>query len=167
MDPRMPDEMNEHQSIMEMLPEEMPEVDVPRNPMCNETMGIREYTCAECGRVFIAYSEHKYRRDGKPGVRMYCSHRCFRVIEKQEEEAYRQRMLGAWVPGDNRKTKSKRNRVKECEKKLAEAEAKKTEPGWAEMTYGRRRQALKRIAYWQAQLLIAEQELEEEQEHDD
>lgn len=162
----MPDYMGfGRRQITDMLPEEIAEaeMDAMRKYVQKETMGLREYTCAECGRAFAAYSEHRYKRTGKgKAQRMYCSYTCFRTEEKRDEEAYRARRLNAWA-GKAEKTPEERakERVKYCKAKLKKAKEKKTGEGWATATYKQKKQILMRIASWEAKLLVAELELEE------
>lgn len=158
-------------SFMEMLPDVITdgEMDAMKRHMQSEALGLREHKCAECGRVFICHAEHRYKVAKKGEmVRMYCSYRCYRKYEKQEEEAYRKRVLGTWVEKKPKTPVERaRERVRQCEAKLKKAEAEKLKPGWDELTYKQKRYQLRRAAYWQARLVLAETELEEAQKHDD
>ena len=156
-----------HRSIADMLPGELMPEDLAaiRRHVQKEAVGIRECTCAECGKNFVAYSEHKYRRNptSKHGVRMYCSYTCYRVEERRKEEEYR-------VRAEKRATQAHENRLyrlKKCKKMLEQAQARKAAPGWEKKPYRERQPTMRAIAHWQAQLLIIEQEIEEAQTHDD
>ena len=159
--------VTKHRSNTDMLPGELLAEDLAaiRRHVQKEAVGIRECTCAECGKNFVAYSKHKYRRNptSKHGVLMYCSYTCYRVEARKEEEAFR-------IKAQKRATQAqegKLRRVKECEKKLKQAIARKNAPGWDKKLYREKQPTLRAIDYWQAKLLIAEQELEEEKKHAD
>lgn len=159
-------------SLMDLLPEEIAqsEMDAMRRHVQREALGMREYTCAECGEVFVAYKEHKYRIDKKGKILMFCSHRCMRPTEKAEEEKYRRQVLGAWVVGDNRaKTPLEiaRGNVNRCRTGLRKAEEKARNADWSALNTSQRYRLKQRIAKWSAQLLLAEMELEEVKKHDD
>lgn len=161
------DAVTKHRSITDMLPGEMPVEDLAaiRRHVQREACGIRECTCAECGKNFVAYAEHKYRRspNSKHGVRLYCSYTCYRVEERRMEADFREKAEKRATPA----TEERLYRLRHCRKKLAEAEKRKKKPGWEKRPYRERQPTLRAIAYWQAQLLIIEQEIEEEQKHDD
>lgn len=161
----MPENMGfQRKGLMDLLPEEIVEADrtAIKRYMQNETMGLVDCVCADCGKKFVAHREHRYRYEEKGRVLMYCSHRCFRKQEQKKEEAYRRRMMGAWV---ERKPKSRveiaRTRVESCEKRLNEALAKRNGPAWANMNSKQRSSIKQRLVHWQAELVLASTELEE------
>lgn len=130
-----------------------------------EAMGMHEYTCAECGKRFTAYSEHRYKRCAKKDdtkIRWYCSYTCYRKIEKAKEDAFRQKMLDAWVPGDNRKRtplEMAKEHVRKSKEGLQKAQRKKDEK-WGELTPAQKTKLNRRIVDWMTRLVLAEEELE-------
>lgn len=130
-----------------------------------EAMGMHEYDCAECGKRFTAYSEHRYKRcavKNDTKIRMYCSYTCYRKIEKAKEEAFKKKMLEAWVPGDNRKKtplEMAKDRLRKSKEGLTKAQKKKDEE-WHTLSPGQRVKLNRRIVDWMTRLVLAEEELE-------
>ena len=130
-----------------------------------EAMGMHEYDCAECGKRFTAYSEHRYKRcavKGDTKIRMYCSYTCYRKIEKAKEEAFKKKMLEAWVPGDNRKKtplEMAKERLRKSKEGLDKAQRRKAE-AWDELTPGQKVKLNRRIVDWMTRLVLAEEEVE-------
>lgn len=93
---------------------------------------------------------------------MYCSHRCFRKMEQKDAEAWRKRVMGAWVgPKERTAADYAREEVARSRDGLEAAQEKKDSQAWETMTKGQRRKLDERIAKWQARLVLAETELEE------
>lgn len=152
-------------SFMDMLPDVITdeEMDAMKRHMQGEGLGLVDCVCAECGKTFIAHREHRYRYTPNKGpTRMYCSHRCFRKMEQKDAEAWRKRVMGAWTgPKERTAVDYAREEVTRSRDGLEAAQAKKNSPAWETMTKDQRRQLDKRIARWQARLVLAETELEE------
>ncbi|MBQ7886414.1 MAG: hypothetical protein IJ313_05920 [Clostridia bacterium] len=151
-------------SIMDMLPDTITdeEMSAMRRYVQREGVGLVECKCAECGKEFIAHREHRYRYETKGKILMYCSHRCFRVMERKDEEAWRKRIMGAWTER-REKTPVERaqERVAYVQKRLDAAMAETFKPEWNTISGTRRGQINGRITHWRAQLVLAETELEE------
>ncbi len=161
----MPENMGfARRSIMDMLPEEIAEADMAaiKRHVQREALGLVECVCADCGKAFVAHREHRYRYEGKDGVKMYCSHRCFRKMERKDAEAWRRRIMGAWAgPKERTNLDYAKEEVVKCREHLEAAEAKKNSAVWESMNKDQRRRLNERIAMWRARLVLAETELEE------
>lgn len=151
--------------FMDMLPDMITdeEMDAMKRHMQGEALGLIDCVCAECGKAFIAHREHRYRYTPNKGqTRMYCSHRCFRKMEQKDAEAWRKRVMGAWVgPKERTAVDYAREEVARSRDGLEAAQAKKDSPAWETMTKEQRRKLDERIVKWQARLVLAETELEE------
>ena len=116
-------------SITDMLP------DRPLVQPCEDTytrggkvvrVGYYNYICAnpECGKAFEATQQHKYKASlkekGVQRIKVYCSYKCFRPIEKYLEDRYKAECFGfvqcngAELPPTERAKK----RVEKCEKRI-------------------------------------------------
>lgn len=89
-------------------------------------------------------------------------------MEKKDAEAWRKRVMGAWTgPKERTAVDYAREEVARSRDGFEAAQAKKDSPEWEKMNKDQRRQLDRRIARWQARLVLAETKLEEAQKHDD
>lgn len=152
-----------NRSLTDMLPEEieLERMEGIRRHVQKEACGLHECVCAICGRKFEAGSEYRYRlRIGKK-QNIYCSHKCFRVDERREQERYRRETLGrAEKTTQQMHVEHAKRRLRHAREKLAHWRAKKADPGFDALTKGEQRNIENRIAKWLAQEVLAMEELE-------
>lgn len=154
----MPDNMGfQRASITDMLPDEIAEMDrqAIRKHMQSEHMGLQEWTCAECGKKFSAYAEHKYKRSGS-GRKMarYCSYNCYRKLERLKEEKRRKKMLDALAEAEEeKKPKTKLERAQE---RLAYWQALEASAEFREYLPCRQKEIRANIARWTVRVMTEE-----------
>lgn len=114
-------------SITDMLPDKLliqPSGDTYTRSGKHVRVGLHVYTCPACGKQFEATTEHRYRTErrmeGDQRVRVYCSYKCFRPVEKAMEDKFKADCFGFVQCNGGEKTPLERakHRVKKCQKKI-------------------------------------------------
>lgn len=119
-------------SITDMLPDKLliqPSGNTYTRSGQKVQVGLHVYICPACGKRFEATTQHRYRTErkqqGDQKVRVYCSYKCFRPVEKQIQEAFKADCLG-FVPANGRDKPALELamiRVEKCKRKMEEYRA--------------------------------------------
>lgn len=155
-------------TVGEMLPDQplvMPDGTRGRYKHISQA-SLRTYTCAECGKVFDAGAEYKYRAGGTKGnpVIMFCSYPCFRPTERAMQEKFkRDTLMNTYAAGtDECNLAQARQRVKHCENRLAELRAQRDDPAvWEALPVKKRNTVTTLISRWMQKLDDARAALKE------
>ena len=114
------------------------------------------HTCAACGKKFEAGTEYKYKvRVKSVGDKYYCSYNCFKPVEDALVEKYRRDTLGnCYAMGtETCNLTQARRRVKECEARLAELQAKRFDPDvWGALPRNGKKTLTHMISRWKQKL---------------
>lgn len=158
-------------TFADTLPDEMmPCADHPYTRSGQKVcVGLSTHICKACGKRFEATGQHRYRVERKHRVEMYCSYKCFRPVEKEQEDRFRALCFGfvAVRGGDKSPLEKARNRVEKCRKKLARYEGILKDPDkWAAMTSDQRRCKAEQVRYWLLKLEESEEALEVLKNHE-
>lgn len=155
-------------TIGEMLPDQplvMPDGTRGRYKHISQA-SMHTYTCAECGKVFDAGTDYKYRVEGRSGrkLKVFCSYNCFRPTEKAMQEEYKRlTLMGPYSRGNDICTLSQaRARVKHCEDRLRELSRQRHEAAvWEALPVVKRHTLTKMISRWKQKLDDAMKTLKE------
>ena len=152
-------------SLMEMLPNEIPDAALKalRRHVQRAQMGLHEYKCAICGKVFEARTEYSYKLRYKNKTTYYCCHKHMRMHEAPMIEREKQAILNRWTDRSCNMTERARveAEVYRCRKKLEEWEARTKTPEYETMHWRKRGQINGNVVKWRTKLLMAEERLEE------
>lgn len=127
--------------------------------------GLYEYTCEACGKRFEATYQHRYKTEskinGSARMRIYCSYRCFRPVEKMLEEQFKADCLGLTRKSGSKTAHQKAlERAAICKKKLADLQAIRNDPAvWKALPISKRQTTTTLIGVWRCKLDEAEEAL--------
>lgn len=145
-------------TVSDMLPDQplvMPDGTRGRYKHISQA-NLKTYTCAECGKVFDAGPEYKYKVDGKNAPqKVFCCYKCFRPTERAMQEKFRSLTLnGPYSRGNDICTLSQaRARVKHCEDRLRELSRQRHEAAvWEALPDVKRKTLTKMISRWKQKL---------------
>ena len=129
-------------------------------------MNLHTCTCAACGKKFEAHSGHAYKTErkmhGQQKVRMYCSYKCFRPVEKMLEEKFKADCLGFVAVNSRDKPALERAgiRVEKCKRKMEEYRAIRNDPAaWNALPQQKRWGVTANFNEWKKKLAEAEESL--------
>lgn len=130
-----------------------------------EALGLKEHTCAICGKRFEVSNEYRYKIVKKNTARWYCCYKHFRLEEEKECARFKKLMLGRWA-GDyeDRNTPEQllEKEIAKCRKHLAQWQARFDDrEAFAKLTIKKRGEINRQIVAWHTRLIVAEQKLEE------
>jgi len=158
-------------SISEMLPDDV--MIAPVKPYTRsgkpECLGLFGYECATCGKHFEATTQHRYKivqeKNHKRITQMFCSYSCFRPVERDIAEKYKNQTIGAYVRGwsrDKTPLERARERVETCKAKLAKFRGMKDDQqAWKSLPQRRRDSIASSIGCWNRKLEEAIRNLKE------
>lgn len=152
----------------ELMPENMGFPITEKGMNCTikgEALGLREHTCAICGKRFEASTEYRYKIVKKSNARWYCCYKHFRLDEAQECAKFKKTMLGRWAGDyDDRYSPVKllEKEIEKCKAHLADWQARFDDrDAFERLTHKKRGEVNRQIVAWRTRLIVAEEKLEE------